>query len=294
MALPQQKDVEIPLLLEIEKAGGQARPNGLYPAIKTHFPHITEDDQAEVHLFGSNKWINHIQWTRQALIDKGELDGSVRGVWKITDAGRRRLCAYRSGEPYEPVPKAATPGDSVSQSQVASATPDTLPDILSLERIIIEVLSERPNQTCKKDAILPLSLKRIRPGSWGKPKEIWLSELRKAFRRLRGVGIIREYKATNQRVRLVTDYEARWEKHSRRVAGLRKPVNIKAQPYSYQTDSSPTDDEESIAYTEDILGPTDLPELPDETTFDDGWVTKCMTPLKQIQSLKRWGWEVSQ
>jgi restriction endonuclease Mrr len=35
-------------------------------------------------------WKNRIQWVRQHLITKGELDGSERGVWKLTPQGRAR------------------------------------------------------------------------------------------------------------------------------------------------------------------------------------------------------------
>ena len=31
-----------------------------------------------------------VQWSRQKLVDKGEIDGSTRGVWKLTAKGRAR------------------------------------------------------------------------------------------------------------------------------------------------------------------------------------------------------------
>lgn len=93
MAFPKQRDVEIPLLLEIDKAGGQARPRDIYAKVAKHFPQLTTED-LERRLESSPstyKWHNGVQWARQKLVQKGELDGSVLGVWKVTDAGRRRI-----------------------------------------------------------------------------------------------------------------------------------------------------------------------------------------------------------
>ena len=35
------------------------------------------------------EWENRVQWTRQKLINAGLLDGSVRGVWRLTGKGAR-------------------------------------------------------------------------------------------------------------------------------------------------------------------------------------------------------------
>ena len=102
MTLPKQADVEIPLLLEIEKAGGKARPKDLYPRVTAHFPQITQEDLKRMLPAGNPQWTNRIQWVRLHLIKDGELDGSERGVWAITEAGRRRLDAHRKGIRYEP------------------------------------------------------------------------------------------------------------------------------------------------------------------------------------------------
>lgn len=102
MTLPKQADVEIPLLMEIEKAGGKARPKDLYPRVTAHFPQITQEDLERILPAGNPHWTNRVQFVRQALVQKGELDGSVRGIWAITEAGRRRLDAHRKCIPYKP------------------------------------------------------------------------------------------------------------------------------------------------------------------------------------------------
>jgi len=91
MALPVQKDIELPLLLEIEAMGGEARPQDLYPRVTAHFPQITEADLKETLAGGTSKWTNGIRWTRESLVLKGQLGRHPRGVWRITEKGRERL-----------------------------------------------------------------------------------------------------------------------------------------------------------------------------------------------------------
>jgi hypothetical protein len=99
MTLPTQREVEIPLLEEIGKAGGKAKPKELYARLTARFPQITQADLQSTVAQGHSQWNNRIQWVRQALLDRGQLDGSVRGIWAITETGRRRLEAHRQGIP---------------------------------------------------------------------------------------------------------------------------------------------------------------------------------------------------
>jgi hypothetical protein len=98
MALPIQKDIELPLLLEIETMGGEGRPQDIYPMITAHFPQITEADLVETISGGTNKWTNRIQWARQSLVLKKELERYPHGVWRITEKGRERLISRESME----------------------------------------------------------------------------------------------------------------------------------------------------------------------------------------------------
>ena len=93
MAFPKQKDVEVPLLLVLDRLGGSAAPQEVYPKVATFFPLLTEEDQEERLPSSSSarKWWNLVQWARQTLVGRGELDGSTRGVWAITEAGRVRV-----------------------------------------------------------------------------------------------------------------------------------------------------------------------------------------------------------
>lgn len=110
MTLPKQADVEIPLLEEIEKAGGSAKPKDLYPRVTEHFPDITPEDRLARIASGHLTWSNRIQWVRQELLNKGELDGSVRNVWAITERGRKRLEGHRKGLPFDAAKVRKKPG----------------------------------------------------------------------------------------------------------------------------------------------------------------------------------------
>ncbi len=39
----------------------------------------------------SQSWLNHIQYTRQKLINKGEMVEGIRDLWSISDEGRKRV-----------------------------------------------------------------------------------------------------------------------------------------------------------------------------------------------------------
>lgn len=92
MSYPKQSEIELPILLEIEAAGGQVRPNAaFFHEIATYFPQLTEDDLRATNRTGINTWENKVHWARLRLVHKGEIDKSRYGVWQITDKGRERI-----------------------------------------------------------------------------------------------------------------------------------------------------------------------------------------------------------
>jgi restriction system protein len=106
MAFPSQGEVEVPLLRAIADRGGAAKPKDVYPIVAEAFPELTLADQ-EQRLESSpstRKWWNLVQWVRQSLVSAGEIDGSTRGVWKITPKGTERLS--RAGRDSASRPKA--------------------------------------------------------------------------------------------------------------------------------------------------------------------------------------------
>ena len=96
--LPSQSDIEIPLLEALLELGGQSPPKQAYPLVTAKFPDITEEDLAIRLKHGEQKWINRIQWVRQALVTTGDMASPQRGIWAITDQGRARLAGKGADE----------------------------------------------------------------------------------------------------------------------------------------------------------------------------------------------------
>jgi restriction system protein len=71
--------------------GGQAKPRVIYPLITASFPQLTPEDLSATLKHGEKRWINRIQWTRLTLISVGDMESPHRGVWAITEQGRKRL-----------------------------------------------------------------------------------------------------------------------------------------------------------------------------------------------------------
>jgi restriction system protein len=100
MAFPKQFEIEIPLLQTIQELGGSGKPKEIYPRVSQLFPQLTEEDLAAKLPSSPStfKWHNLIQWCRQGLIQKGELDGATRGLWKLTPKGKDRLKSKPSAQ----------------------------------------------------------------------------------------------------------------------------------------------------------------------------------------------------
>lgn len=89
--LPTQKEIEIPLLQTLMELGGQAKAAEVYPALRNKFPNLREEDLAETLPSGPIKWTNRVQWVRQRLISAKEIDSPERGIWRITEKGKKRI-----------------------------------------------------------------------------------------------------------------------------------------------------------------------------------------------------------
>ena len=98
MPFPKQKDIEVPLLAVLDQLGGEAKPRDVYRIVAASFPDLTAEEQEErlESSHSTRKWSNLVQWVRQRLVEIGEIDGSTRGVWRITPAGRSHLKGHTS------------------------------------------------------------------------------------------------------------------------------------------------------------------------------------------------------
>src|SRR3989344_9597781 len=94
-------EYEIPVLKVLQKLGGSGKTKDIYPLVEQEMLPRLKNNPEE---YGNYKiqtdiiWKNKTQWAREYLKRKGQLDGSVRGVWTITDAGKERLRILNSTE----------------------------------------------------------------------------------------------------------------------------------------------------------------------------------------------------
>lgn len=94
MAFPSRNELELPILIEMEAAGGELRPTpALFQELATYFPQLTEEDLRATNRTGINTWENRVHWARLKLVHKGEVDRARYGVWRITENGRERIRA---------------------------------------------------------------------------------------------------------------------------------------------------------------------------------------------------------
>mgnify|MGYP001614700536 CR=1 FL=1 len=86
-------DFEMPLLKALVKLGGKAKTKNVYPDVEKSMglSPAKYPEEYETYQKGQIKWKNKTAWAREYLKRKGQLDGTERGIWKITDMGRERV-----------------------------------------------------------------------------------------------------------------------------------------------------------------------------------------------------------
>lgn len=102
MAFPKQHEIEEPLLRALVELGGEGKPSVIYPLVTKQFKSLLTEEDLAARLPSSPstfKWHNLVQWVRQRLVDRGDIDGATRGVWKVSDQGRKRLASASGSKP---------------------------------------------------------------------------------------------------------------------------------------------------------------------------------------------------
>lgn len=90
-------DYEIPLLQVLDRLGGSAQTKDVYPVIEEiMLPRLKNHTEEYDHYKKTEIiWKNKTRFAREYLKRKGQLDGSIKGIWTITDVGRERLRLYK-------------------------------------------------------------------------------------------------------------------------------------------------------------------------------------------------------
>lgn len=89
--LPQDA-YEIPLLRSLEELGGGAAAGEVIERLGQHLNEKLKPNDREALGSGVIRWHNRAQFARYELVQRGEMKSdSPRGVWEISDQGRRRF-----------------------------------------------------------------------------------------------------------------------------------------------------------------------------------------------------------
>jgi restriction system protein len=128
LLLPPERNVKLPLLKVLDENGGQLPIHeAIIKVTEKYFPELTDEAKTSRLDSGQLRWQNRVEWARFKLIQSGEMDGSVHGVWRITPKGRARLQAeWSSWKPEYPEFHAEKTEEEVSREGVESRTPQEM------------------------------------------------------------------------------------------------------------------------------------------------------------------------
>ena len=85
-----RKAYEMPLLQSLEELGGEVVPGvDLYQRVAEKMGFVNKEMEYDL-VHARDKWVYTLQWVRHALVKSGDMDGSRRGIWAITEQGRKR------------------------------------------------------------------------------------------------------------------------------------------------------------------------------------------------------------
>jgi hypothetical protein len=85
-----QKEFRLPLLMTLLKVGGSAPAKEIRTMLEPLMAHRLGEGDYESVSTGDPRWWNAVCWERSDLVKLGMLrDDSERGIWEISDAGRK-------------------------------------------------------------------------------------------------------------------------------------------------------------------------------------------------------------
>jgi hypothetical protein len=86
------KEYELPILEALSKRGGRAPAREIIDDLESQIGHrLTEVDREKIDS-GETRWRNRAQFVRLKLVAAGDMvRGSPRGLWEISEKGKRRV-----------------------------------------------------------------------------------------------------------------------------------------------------------------------------------------------------------
>jgi site-specific DNA-methyltransferase (cytosine-N4-specific) len=91
--IPSQTELMLPLLEELDRVGGVARPGELYDRLAARLGIAEDVREAECTSKGRSysAYERTVRWTRQTAVARGLIDASQRGRWALTSKARAHL-----------------------------------------------------------------------------------------------------------------------------------------------------------------------------------------------------------
>jgi hypothetical protein len=90
MAYPSVERIELPVLQELAATGGVEDVRFLYDRLVAYFPQLSDGDVRALANGHRKAWRRLVQRAGRELDERREI-GRVRGLWTITEKGRRRV-----------------------------------------------------------------------------------------------------------------------------------------------------------------------------------------------------------
>ncbi|MFN3946547.1 MAG: winged helix-turn-helix domain-containing protein [Aquificaceae bacterium] len=94
----QPEEFTIPILESLVEMGGRGRTEEVLRRVEEKMRgRLTEADYERYRNSRQIRWINYARWCKQRLVDIGLIsNNSPRGVWEITEMGRKYLETYKN------------------------------------------------------------------------------------------------------------------------------------------------------------------------------------------------------
>jgi hypothetical protein len=71
--------------------GGEVKPGAeLYQRVAQKMDFAGQEMEYDL-VHARDKWVYTLQWVRHTLVTQGDMDGGRRGIWAITEQGRKRV-----------------------------------------------------------------------------------------------------------------------------------------------------------------------------------------------------------
>lgn len=114
MPLPLSSNIETPVLQELSVVGGTDDVRFLYERLISYFPSLSDADISAIKSGGHKYWKKAVQKAGKTL-DENNLIQRERGIWSLTEKGKRLVEAETSGIIFS---KIETENESLSHKQI--------------------------------------------------------------------------------------------------------------------------------------------------------------------------------